>query len=811
MKFLNVIKWIAAHAAWLTMAFSPVALGAEAEKISKQKLAQYLQEFGLNKKTTVGEFWEKSKAYYPGYMYKEVEAFVQQNKNVQMPEIVLSSVQATDGTEIPSLQFTQNGKTNAVQFFSEKNKWAKFNSTALSTQDLEHPEEIFTRLQASDIRVKKEADLAQLKSESSRSLKLKNQSQQQKDLARFKGFPRMTPQLWKAMTPVQRASFFVNMRLMWRDAQKVLDSAMTVTNRSDRKNSSAEYFFNSFLSEANAEGTAGTAQLPDPAIRLSSMKKPAATEKVSAVKSGQTEVPAKKPAPRVFDANSCIVAGYVGGYDTVDNNRGKNRQGCSVEKAIDSYRARELLNDNGVSAIANANSQCSAAKGSNFIACNPLVYGYPSGKPACVNKSDSSFQTATHYQGACDAQSPLTSSKEPLFKDKDYSNIVPREKQIAMIEADQEKQKNELTKQFLNGVLNAKEDKNLFNAFQKGDWSKELDNELVRIQSSFEEEINGAIKTCEADTKNRNEANQKGACDQLHRRWLFTEKFLIPIRAKACAPGTKYIGSDKKLDDLSKIPLLCQCESDPTKNFPLGKDSGAQCSGAVAPAEAGGAPVVEKSCPLGTNLQQGGDENKCVCSNNKEIILASTTPPEKVKELCEGKSNLWKWALGGLGVLALLALFNRHKDKNPDPIKVSTPPMCGAGKQMVGTSCVCSTACAPGQDQNAISCACSSVPPLKTCVAPKVGVPPACNCPLTNGCTPGQQIYNQMTCQCDSVIQPITCPNGSKPTGNSLSNCPKCANGSLQPVGGCPVPHEGGSGKPPCPNGNCVGGVPTAK
>ena len=95
------------------------------------------------------------------------------------------------------------------------------------------------------------------------------------------------------------------------------------------------------------------------------------------------------------------------------------------------------------------------------------------------------------------------------------------------------------------------------------------------------------------------------------------------------------------------------------------------------------------------------------------------------------------------------------------------------------------------------------------CPAPKIGTPPSCECPVSNSCAAGQQIYNQVTCQCNNIPQPVTCPNGTKAPGNSLSQCPKCTNGSYVPVGGCPVTNEGGKGNN-CPSGKCSGGVPTA-
>ena len=169
---------------------------------------------------------------------------------------------------------------------------------------------------------------------------------------------------------------------------------------------------------------------------------------------------------------------------------------------------------------------------------------------------------------------------------------------------------------------------------------------------------------------------------------------------------------------------------------------------------------------------------------------------------CEGE-------LIGLGILALIALFNRKK--NPPQPQQPPVPLCADNKQMVGAACICKTSCGANQTQNPESCACTQNPPAPTC-APKVGTPPNCVCPVSNTCTPGQQIYDQVTCQCTNVPQPVKCPNGSNAPNNNLNQCPKCLNGTPVPVGGCPVapgPGEGGTGNN-CPAGNCNSGGPPA-
>ena len=67
------VRWTAIHLACLTMVFSPVAMGREAEALNEKVLQMYLQEFGLTgKKVTLGEFWEKTKNYFPPFVHKDL-------------------------------------------------------------------------------------------------------------------------------------------------------------------------------------------------------------------------------------------------------------------------------------------------------------------------------------------------------------------------------------------------------------------------------------------------------------------------------------------------------------------------------------------------------------------------------------------------------------------------------------------------------------------------------------------------------------------------------------------------------------------
>lgn len=872
MKLLKFASWTAAHVAWTTMAFSPVAMGAAAEKVSKQQLQQYFQELGVNKSMTIGEFWEKTRASYPGYLYKEYEEFAKRNKNVAMPELTISSAKATDGSEIPVVTYTMGGKSHTIQIFGEKNKAVRFDNVTLSEADVARPTEAFKRIQANDLRVRKEVDLLKKKKMVDTANDIKRYNAFKKDFARFDGFPRVTPALWKSMTPEKRANYMVRMRLLWLSARKVLENK---TYTAAALTPIEQFYKVIFGDEANAGLSQGSqaansggstpvatsSPAPVPGAAFDSNPPQGVTlpgAPVSATDEGQLapppgnsskvqSLPTVTPSGKVnakgkvvtlpngkkvqipFNAESCLVAGYIGPYDVVDNYKGKNRAGCSTDLAIASYETNPAL-----SYVKAANEECRTGtgkdRGPTYRACNPMIYGYPKGQTLCVDSQSKAFQDATTQVGPCDTGSPLSGkSVSPSFT-KDYSKMEPRESQIAAIEKDQRNEDYKLTREYLNGVLQKKDSK-LFDALGKGEWNLALDDELVRIQNHFEQGINDAIKVCEASAAagSIQEDKQKAACDQLHRRWLFTERVIAELRAKACVDGAIYIGSYEK-DELSssmgaktvaKNTLnkktitaegveLCQCSDGKKVNF--GQKCGTsaivsgECENGRKKDPVTGsclAPVEDHSCPVKTHFVAGEDNDICVCDGDATGMMAIGSSDEKAKGICKEDTN-W-WPLGILAGLGLAALF-LHKKKPTPP----GPPLCGSGQKLVGNQCMCTTTCDPKTStQNPTTCACDVIPPAQSCAAPKVGNFPACACPAPATCTPlpgHVSIYNNETCQCTNTPEPVTCPDGSKAAGNKLENCPKCDHGGYKPVGGC---NEGGSGDN-CPQGNCNGGIPTS-
>ncbi|MGZ3692045.1 MAG: hypothetical protein ACXVAX_11110, partial [Pseudobdellovibrio sp.] len=377
-------------------------------------------------------------------------------------------------------------------------------------------------------------------------------------------------------------------------------------------------------------------------------------------------------------------------------------------------------------------------------------------------------------------------------------------------------------------------------------WSPELDNELVRIQKQFEDEITKAIQTCESNITAKHEQNQKLACDQLHRRWLFTERFTAKLRDSACVKPATYIwnyadgesslaDSAKDKTDKNKHSIddkgtaLCQCPAVPappsataapatasstgtataapvtTPVQPAKVNFGQSCPAPVTPAVVPPKktdppkPAPASTCDKPKDIS-GFDYDKCQCSDSKKLKQGKDGSYE-----CEG-SNWLPWVIGGVGIAVVLALLFRS---NKSKAATNVPGVCTAPKTGVYPNCVCSNICAVSTTLNPTSCSCDPIILPPSCAAPMVGLPPSCACPVNPNCAAPQKRYDLSTCQCTDVPQPVTCPNGSMPIGGDPVNCPKCVNGNYEPVGGCPT--EGGSGGNSCPQGGCNGGLPTNK
>lgn len=847
--YLKSAKWAAAYLSCLTMVFAPVAMGKEAEEMTQKNVQQLVKDLGLDKKMTLGEFWEKNKALVPGYVYRDLENFVKQNKNMQMPEVTTDVSKATDGSEIPVVRFTKDGKTQTAQIFGEKEKWAKFNGVTLSEKDLERVDDAFKRIEGSDIKLKREGDkYRKNKSEIQvNNIQKKEADLFKKDFARFDGFPRVTPQLWKSLTREQRVGFLVKMRLMWLNARKVLATSEqngTTPVKKTKPSAAIENFYKIIFGEEAYAKTPALAPPPTADGKAKAQAKPVRT---------QAATVAQQKGP-FYTANTCVVAGYIGSYGKVDNINGNRREGCSIDNALATYKDKADM-----AFIQQANDECKAT-GATQVACNPIIYGYPSGNVACIDKKSAEYQYATHFRSpgnkdTCDGKSRLASSDDIIqFNEKNYANVQPREKQIAAIEADQKKDDYALTKSFLAGALAKKN--SAFNEMLKGEWNHDLDNEMVKIQMQFEAEIGRAIATCEADfaqtlvsgAEPTREKHQKLACDQLHRRWLFVEREIAKFRSKACVPPATYIGSygqdeasyadsakdktalNKKSID-AKGTELCECpataEPTPAPAAPVAE------SATVAPVTAAATaknkrvsfgekcevpavipPVAEPGkCADGLDATKIDGTDVCACKNNAAIFVKPGEPAPK----CEKETPKCDKPVG-------IAGFNYEQCKCDDGKKLKQTSGDDGGYECEGTNWLPWILGGLGiaallflflrkkkKDPPP-----TVVTPPGVCTPPLSGTPPNCAC--ANTCTVGT--LNPTTCGCDitptpqctppKVGTPPACICPAAPSYCTLpqkiydaNTCqctdvpqpPTCADGSVAPGGNI-------SSCPTCPDGS---------
>ena len=107
MKFNNLkikSQWIITWLSVATLITSPVALGAEAEKISKQQVVSALKQMGLDKEITIGEFYKNTKDLYPERIRAQIEPVLMKYKNMKMPKFDVVTVKGTNGIDIPNIR-----------------------------------------------------------------------------------------------------------------------------------------------------------------------------------------------------------------------------------------------------------------------------------------------------------------------------------------------------------------------------------------------------------------------------------------------------------------------------------------------------------------------------------------------------------------------------------------------------------------------------------------------------------------------------------------------------------------------------------
>jgi hypothetical protein len=568
----KITNWLATWIATFTFVMAPVAQGAEAQKISSAQLRSALEQAGLNRQITVGEFYARNKNLFPEKVRKEVEPLILTLKNQRMPEIEMVTSKASNGMDIPTLRFSQNRQLLNIQWFGEQEKFVKFQNTNLSALDIVNFNDMFTRILAGDENIRK---LATPKATSSQKTTFT--------------YPAVTAQTWKKMTQKERASYIINMRLMWNDARRVLTETEKL-GKKRKKTSANENFlqkWENFISLLNQD-----AEAADPKVKRkgkpneSQMADSQARRPLSPVRPGYVGPVAQNAGSSAYSSGSnCLVAGYTSKY---------SNRSCGVSNIYDSYKDES---GNVDALVKSTNISCGAGR----IACNPYVYGTPNGQAICISTSDPSFQIATHYDGPCDSQSRLGSNitflKDENLRNADRygaDNRLLSDEELAAKYEEEQKANPKMVEDFINGLI-------AYNTSKKINFKEPLTEAslkaIVDIKKAFDKDINNARASCEAATANKNnETNFWGACDQLHRRTLSIAKFL------ETSPGCPSKGG------IDPESLMCKCTNG-TDVLP-----GATCGpGSVTPAPAAG-----QQCPTGMTDRSEGNEIFCTCTNGDQ-------------------------------------------------------------------------------------------------------------------------------------------------------------------------------------------------
>lgn len=672
-----------------TMIFSPVALGKQAqnnqEQISKAQLEQIVQQLGLNKSMTFGEFYKKNKEYYPPRVQKMVEQLVVKFKNEPMPQFVVGTMLNSKGETISTLRINGKDQLANIQFLGEPNKFVKFDNTNLTQEDIANFDDMFTKLYMGDASHRKGFGDALTSPKTMKTAAAKKPAPTQ-----FVGLPKITKELWQKMTPIQRAQFMMNMRMLWSGAQDVLD-AKSAKGTKGKKTSSLDKWnmFFSMLDEANAADT------------------------------------------------KCVVAGYIGTYGT--GKRCNYPAGASVT-------------------------------GCNFP-CNPTIYGFDSsGKQFCLSNSNE-LQTATHYNKGCDAKMPLTSVELSLpaaaaAKDASrYQGILEANKAKAL----QDPAAIANTKKYLESMLNGTPE--MRDAFQKGNITAELLAKLQEIQTQFDSTITAARNDCAAAAAGpQYDKNFWGACDQLHKRFLFVAAYLEKN------PGCKDGG---KVDEST---LTCSCPSG------AGVAPGASCA---APA-----PVPTPTPTPNPEPSPGGGQCDPACKSGERCLKTAGDgdgaevweckapgggKPVKEEKKSGGLGDFVKkalpWVLGGVALFAAWKIFFNVKKPELKPAADACPngtvapcvSVCPSPQAMLSSGTCGCPACPPGQTMtNASSCLCENTTTTTTlyvCADGVTQVSDLANCPATANysCWDGSTVANPINCP----EEPTSTDTSTKPVDSS--------------------------------------------
>lgn len=697
----NLIKWTLIWTSAWSMLMSPLAAAQQAKKITRQEMQGYVNQLGLNKSITTGEFYQKNKHLFPKRIQKEVEAVFMTYKNTPMPRFEVSTSKNTQGEEVPVIRVASaDGQLINIQWLGESGRLLKFQNTFISEIDVINYQDMIYRVLNGDEKFRKQIQYTS----KAPVVALTN-----KEKFRHVAYPSVNANSWKNMSARQKASYIVTMRQLWQDAREVLKQKELINQKKKKRVQIFEQQNKNFFTFLHY-------------INIGE----AFAENIDAARGGT----------RNYDpGQSCIIAGYVA--------ERTSSGGCNY-RTIDAQ-----YSGGGQNSIYSAAKQaCSGGQ----IACNPYVFGAPNGNPICVTPSASSssdFQRATHWDGLCDSQSKLATNRIDVVRDTtrtqgrfDADNMAQSESdRVNSLKSDQAASNFQLTDQYITGLLKFRGLTTADSIFsQGGTIDSNMLQQVVLLRDAFDNEIRTARASCQVESENDfvHERNYWEACDNLYRRQLFVNEFFA---AKCTENGGQ----------LNEANLMCTCPGTSSSEVTPGtRCVPAQVATTPPPVETPApVPAVEPPAPPAeppaqARERQRGNECNWLCKLGKVAVpvLVTAGAIYAITKLIPKNTVAGPQAAPDLCPNGL-----------PAPcLQTCTPPLASINGQ-----CAC-TACPPGQSRATGTtadpcpvCATSSAPtntytcPDQSIVTGATSEEALAKCP-TYSCWDGKTYTNPMNC-----------------------------------------------------------------
>jgi len=723
-NFFKKIQILSVVVSLFTMVISPVAMGAQAERLSKNNIQSAFEKLGLNKSITIGDFYKKNKDLFPEGLQKQIEPFADQFKNQQMPSFEVVEVKNSKGEVTSAIRLTGESQLYNIQMFGEENKYARFENTDLTEQEILNFNLMIEKLYYREPRLRKQVG----GSDKARTVESLTPIEYQTFKRGKYGIPEISKEVWKTFTIEEKAQYIYNMRKLWTDSLQVIEAQEKFKNSSSSQKTKTSYF----------------------KLLIDSVLEKAVADAPVWVKQGGLKDD--------VGSDTCVVAGYISKYN--------KKRVCDTQNIKQTYDFTEN------SIAKKAFEDCPSDQGQ--IACNPYIYGLNSaGKGICIKVEgrNSEFQKATHSAGPCERESKLGSKDISFLKNSNkkkdrYSedNLKPginlEEEYKKQFESEKVYQDN--IERFLKNSV--KDSKGQVVNFDEA-LEDHVIGQLKNLREVFNEQINKAKKACMSAAKNEQyDQNFGPACDQLQRRYLFVAEFLA--KKPGCKDNAKFDSQD----------LQCSC------NGGLKVNPGVACT---APNPQPADPIVQPQPPVADKpvVSDTKCPIKCDAPGVCEKVTTANNPVDD-KWICTGTPNskkasdkdsgggfwsgLWSfakkaapWVGGALGLYLTYKLLapkkpklNAAADACANGVASACIKQCPTGQALLSSGLCGCQGCPPGSSiTNVSNCACSLTTVNTTNLI-------TCSDNIT-------QVTNSADCP---EVANILCPNGTYVT--NILNCP---------------------------------------